>query len=208
VNSGYDSIYRGLLARLPDCDLEEAAGRLGLSYVRGTVHVRFLSREYAITRHGVEPLDGHPVNVNTRNVLLYYLFSTGRGEPEDSYVLFEAIPRAITGVSSPGHLMSAPLDRHFGNDYVRFADAAARLGGTLGESTAHAHVWRFAVLPKIRLQAVFHDADDEFPATVQIMLDRAAIRFLEFECLAFMTGCLVRALIQTSTHGDVAQWDR
>ena len=208
MNSGYEGIYRGLLARLLQWDLEEAARRLGLDYVGGAVRVRFLSREYEITRHGVEPLDGHPVNINTRNVLLYYLFSMGQGDPEDSYVLFEAIPRTITGLNSPGHLMSAPLERHFGNDHARFGEAAARLGGTLGESTAHEHVWRFAVLPKIRLQAIFHDADDEFPATVQIMLDRAAVRFLEFECLAFMTGCVVRALIHTSQHGDVVGWDR
>jgi hypothetical protein len=208
VNSGYDSIYRGLVARLPQYDLEEAAGRLGLEYVSGAVRVRFLSREYAITRQGVDPLDGHPVNVNIRNVLLYYLYSTGRGDPEDSYILFEAIPRTITGLNSPGHVISAPLARHFGNDRVRFAEAAARLGGTLREATVHEHVWRFTVLPKIRLQAVFHDADDEFPATVQIMLDRAALRFLEFECLAFMTGCLVRALIKTSQYRDVAGWDR
>jgi hypothetical protein len=208
VNSGYDSIYRGLVARLPQCDLEEAAGRLGLEYVDGAVRVRFLSREYEITRQGVEPLDGHPVNVNTRSVLLYYLYSAGRGDPEDSYLLFEAIPRTITGLNSPGHLMNAPLERHFGNDHGRFAEAAVRLGGTLKESTVHEHVWRFTVLPKIHLQAIFHGADDEFPATVQIMLDRAALRFLEFECLAFMTGCLVRALINTSQSGDVAGWDR
>jgi hypothetical protein len=207
VNGGYDSIYRGLVARLPQCDFEEAARRLGLEYASAAVRVRFLSRDYRITLDGVEPVDGHPVNINTRSVLLYYVLSKGQGDPEDSYVLLEAVPRLITGLSSLGSLMSAPLVQHFGNDRVRFGEAAARLGGTLEESQFRQHVWRFAVLPKIRVKTVFHEADDEFPAAIHIMVDRAALRFLAFECLAFMTGCLARALIKTSEHGDVAGWD-
>ena len=72
MQGGYDSIYLGLITKLSGCDFQEAANRLGLEYVDGSIQVCFLKREYRITLDGVEPLDGQPVNVNNRSVLLYY----------------------------------------------------------------------------------------------------------------------------------------
>ena len=57
------------------------------------------------------------------------------------------------------------------------------------------------------MKLAFDEADDDFPVGVQIMLDRTAIEFLEFECLAFMVGCLVRALIEAAEQDEAAQQD-
>jgi hypothetical protein len=61
-------------------------------------------------------------------------------------------------------------------------------------------------LPKIPLQIIYYDEDDEFPCEVQILFDKNAARFMEFECLAFLEGCLVRAMIMTAQTGDPAGW--
>jgi len=204
LQGGYDSIYLGLVAKLPECDLREAAHRLGLEYVEGGVHVPFLKREYRLTLDGVQPLDGQPVDVNTRSVLLYYLLSEGQGEPGDSYVPFEALPRMSGGLNLQSRLMSAPLERYFASSYSKFSERATILGGIEQEAQLGKHVWRFHILPKIPLKLAFYEADDEFPVSIQIMLDKTALQFLEFECLAFMVGCLVRALIKTAQHADVA----
>jgi hypothetical protein len=207
VNEGYDSIYLGLISKLSELDFQESADRLGLEYVDGGVQVCFLKREYRISSDGVEPLDGQPVNVNNRSVLLYYLLSKGQGDPENCYIPFESIPRMIGGLHAQNRLMNTPLERYFGNDYVKFSEAALKLGGIQDKPQVGKHLWRFDVLPKIPVQLVFYEADDDFPAEMQIMLDRTAIQFLEFECLAFMVGCFVRALIKTAQYGDVVGWE-
>jgi len=207
MKGGYDSIYLGLITKLSECDFQESAERLGLEYVDGGIQVYFLKREYRITLDGVEPLDGQPVNANNGSVLLYYLLSNGRGDPENSYVLFESIPRMISGLDFQNRMMSRPLERTFGNDYVKFSETALKLGGIEEESQMGKHLWKFNVLPKIPLKIVFYEADDEFPTNIQIMLDKTALQFLEFECLAFMVGCFVRALIKTAQLGDVVGWE-
>ncbi|MBI5015318.1 MAG: DUF3786 domain-containing protein [Deltaproteobacteria bacterium] len=207
MKEGYDAIYTKLIPKLAKCDFQESAARLGLDYANGGVHVSFLKRTYRIALDGVEPLDSQPVNVNNRSVLLYYILSKGQGDPEDSFIPFESIPRMISGLNAQQRLMNTPLERYFRSDYVKFAEAAVRLGGTEEESQGSKHVWQFSVLPKIPLQVVFHEADDEFPVGVQLMLDRTAIQFLEFECLAFMVGCFVHALMKTAQYGDVLGWD-
>lgn len=208
MQGGYDSIYLELIAKLSECDFHESAERLGLEYVDGAVQVSFLKREYRIALDGVEPLDGQPVNVNNRSVLLYYLLSKGRGDPENSYIPFESIPRIISGLPVQSRLMNAPLERYFGNDYVKFGEAAVKLGGIEEEPQMGKHMWRFDVLPKIPLKIVFYEVDDEFPVDIQILLDKTALNFLEFECLAFLVGCFVRALIKTTQYGDVVCWEQ
>ena len=195
LNVGYDSIYLGLVPRLAECDFAESAQRLGLEYREGRVWVHFLARDYMITRDGVEPLDGQPANVNIRSVLLYYLLSKGAGSPDHAYVLFENFPRLVGGLGTPIGLMNTPLERKFGGDYAAFSEAALRLEGMAEDAQPGSHAWRFEILPKIAARVVFREADDEFPAAIQIMLDQAALRFLDFECLAVMVGCFVSALI-------------
>jgi hypothetical protein len=207
VGEGHESIFRELITKLSGCDFQEAADRLGLEYVDGGIQVCFLKREYRITLDGVETLDGQPVNVNNRSVLLYYLLSKGQGDPENSYVLFESIVRMISGLNAQSRLMNTPLERYFGNDYAKFSEAAVKLGGIEEESNGGKHQWRFGVLPKIPLKIIFYEADDEFPVDIQMMLDKTALQFLEFECLAFMVGCFVRALIKTAQYGDVVGWE-
>jgi len=114
----------------------------------------------------------------------------------------------IGGVHGQSRLMNAPLERYFGNDYLKFSEAATRLCGIEEESQVGKHLWNFDVLPKIPLKLVFYEADEDFPAEIQIMLDKTALQFLEFECLAFMVGCFVRALIKTAQYGDVVGWEQ
>ena len=132
------------------------------------------------------------------------MLSEGRGDPEGSYVLLEAIPRMVGALGAQSRLLNAPLEQRFADGYGTFRAAAKRLGGVEEESRAGTHVWKFDVLPKIPVKLIFDEADDDFPLSVQIMLDRTAVRFLEFECLAFMVGCLVRALVEDPQHGDLA----
>ena len=198
MKGGYDSIYLGSITKLSDCNFQASAERLGLEYVDGGIQVSFLKREYRITLAGVEALDGQPFNPNNGSVLLYYLLSNGRGDPENSFVPFESIPGMISGLGFQNRMMSRPLERKLGNDYVRFREAAVKLGGTEEESQIGRHLWKFNVLPKIPLKIVFYEADDEFPTNIQILLDKTALQFLEFECLAFMVACFARALIKTA----------
>ena len=207
MKGGYNSIYRGLITKLSECNFQESAERLGLEYVDGCVQVCFLMREYRITLDGVESLDGQPVNATNGSVLLYYILSNGRGDPENSYVLFESIPRIISGLDFQNRMMSRPLEREFGNDYFKFNEAAVKLGGIEEESQMGKYLWKFNILPKIPLKIVCYEADDDFPANIEIMLDKTALQFLEFECLAFIVGCFVRALSKTAQHGDVVGWE-
>lgn len=200
MRSGYERIYETLIPKLNECDFSEIGKRLGLSPLPdGTLAVNFLSREYEISSRGIHPTDGKPVNVNNRSVLAYYALSKGAGEPAFSYVPIHYL--AGTVFSSNIKWMTDPLGKLFSGDYAAFSLAMERLGGVFqGKLKAGGFVWLLKALPKIPLQIVYYDGDEEFPCEVQILFDKNAVHFMEFECLAFLEGCLVSALLMTAAE--------
>ena len=197
--TGYEQIYLDLVPRLARCDLAESAARLGLDVLpNGDVRANFCGRQYVISATGVDPADGQAVDVNCRSVLAYYILSPGRGEPGQSFLPLTRLTGMIAGQKSfDKGLMVRPLLREFGDDYGKFCSVANQLGGVLDPvaTAGGEHCWTFPVLPRIPVRLIFYEADEEFPADIQILFERTATRFLEFECLAFLTGCFTKSLI-------------
>jgi hypothetical protein len=184
--SGYEQIYESLVPKLSKCDFSEAGERLGLSLQpNGALSVNFLGREYEISSCGVKPKDGKPVNVNNRSVLAYYALSEGMNEPAFSYV-------PISDLAGTG---------------ITFSKTMCKLGGVFsGKLKSGGYSWLLKILPKISLQIIYYEGDKEFPCEIKILFDKNASSFMEFECLAFLEGCRVRAMIMTAKTGDTAGW--
>jgi hypothetical protein len=200
AEKGYGSIYAGLVPRLAGRDLVESAGRLGAEVAERGVRVSFLGRSYIITNEGAEPEDGLPVNVNYLNVLIYYITSDGAGDLSGEFAPLNRITGLIDGLNEPsGGGADGSLIQEFGNSPERLRMAAAKLGGAEHETKdARKHVWRLPALPKIIVQLTFYEADEEFPAEIQIMFDRASPKFLAHECLSVVTNLLICSLIDAA----------
>ena len=194
--NGYNQIYLGLLPKLSECDFKEIAERLGFKYISsGKIAIDFLGRGYIITPDGVTAADGEPTNVNFRNVILYYVLSAGSGEPKYSFVPLHRLTGMIAGSHAiTDKIMNAPLIREFDNNIERLKSSVSVLGGVYEGMIRGSHSWLINVLPKIPVKFIFYETDEEFPADIQIMLDETAPSFMDFECLAFLCGCLVSAL--------------
>jgi hypothetical protein len=65
-----------------------------------------------------------------------------------------------------------------------------------GETAPLEHCYSFNVLPKMPVKVKYYEADEEFPPAVKYFWDTTAIRFLKFEPLAVLNGCLVTAIAE------------
>jgi hypothetical protein len=60
--------------------------------------------------------------------------------------------------------MTNPLGKAFNNNYEIFSETMCKLGGIFcDKKKSGCYTWFLKVLPKIPLQIVYYDADDEFP---------------------------------------------
>jgi hypothetical protein len=174
----------------------------------GSLSIVFLGRSYRIDANGVTPTDGQPVHANILSVLAYYILSKGTGDPAFYYVPI-SYHTGTDGLvfSSNIKWMTDPLGREFNKKYDAFSKTMRQLGAyTEGSLQSETHYWFLTLLPKIPVQIIYHEADDEFPCDIQILFDRQASQFLEFECLAFLQGCLVKAISMTARTGNTSGW--
>ncbi|MDR2612430.1 MAG: DUF3786 domain-containing protein [Deltaproteobacteria bacterium] len=197
--SGYEKNYRRLVPGLKGRDFAECARRLGLREIRGGVEVDFLGKAYRVTEDGVEPLEGGPSRPNRRSLLIHYVLSEGSGEPAADFLSLEQLSGVLRGRREPGsEFLNAAIERSFAEGgRVLFARAARSLGGEpLGAHPSGGDLWLFRVLPGIRMQVVFSEADDEYPAEARVLFDSHATEYMGFECLAFLHGELGEALAE------------
>jgi hypothetical protein len=196
MRSGYDKTYEMIKPRLQDCDFSGAVQRLGfVSGPGGGVSIDFLGRGYRISSEGVCPLDEKPADPNFLSVLVYYATSKGDAAPGNDFALLHHFARGLVSGGTGLRWMTAPLRRVFGGDYDLFCRAASRLGLVRwGSAKNGEHPWRYQLLPRIPVKLVYYEADDEFPADIKIFYDKTAALFLEFEPLAFLSGCFIKTL--------------
>lgn len=210
MTSSYDVIYEALLPKLAECNLAESAARFNLPIDSdGQITINFFKRDYHITNTGVIPVDGKPVNINNRSILIHYVLSQGTGEPVYSFNPLSRMTNMFTsGDTGKASMMDAPLIKTFGDDINKLDETIVKLGGKPELSKEpYSRCWLVEVLPKIPVKIIYREADEDFPVEIQTQFDESAPEFLEFECLAFLCGCLVRALIKTAEYGTVDGWE-
>jgi hypothetical protein len=200
--SGYEKTYELVRPLLEDADFAGAIRRLGFTPLGpDRLGIEFLGRPYEITREGVFPADRKPVRADTLSVLVYYAASRGRmpeeNAPEEFALLhYFAGPNFSSG-GAGSIWMTRPLVETYKDDYPGFTAKAEKFGMLYEGSPRNGeHSWRYRVLPAIPLRLVYYESDEEYPCEFKIYYEKRAGDFLEFEQLAFLTGCFVHALAE------------
>ncbi|MDR1353616.1 MAG: DUF3786 domain-containing protein [Treponema sp.] len=204
--SGYERTYELTRPLLKGIDFAGAVSRLGLVPLGPErLGVEFLGRPYEITRQGVFPADGKPAQANVLSVLVYYAVSKGGADAENRAEEF-ALLRYFTGPNfssdsgGAAGWMTRPLVEAYGSDYPGFSARAEQFGMAYEGSPRNGeHSWGYRVLPRIPLRLAYYEADEEYPCEFKIYYSKRAADFLEFEQLAFLTGCFVHALADADT---------
>jgi hypothetical protein len=200
---GYQAIYDHHMGRLTDAPLAAHAGRLGLRRLDGgEVEVRFLGQPYRVGPGWVHNARGAAAPIIVASLIAGYLLTGGGGETLGRFVPLKTLAGTGSGHGSfQQNALAAPLIKRFKGRTDALQTAARQLGGVPGgEAGSGGLSLIFDVLPKVPLQLVFYDSDEEFPAEVNFLLDLSATRFLEYEYLAVMLTTFVKALLAADPH--------
>ena len=157
MKTNHEKVYDSLRPLLTGINLLEQVRHMGLvADKNGHVPVVFSQRAYVITPTAVLADIEDDISYTHRSVLIHYITSEGRGEPEHTFVSLAQLSGVPRGQQRHDQIMTNPLAREIGNDYPLFAAVAESLGGTdMGISLSSGRSWQFQVLPKIPLQLIF-----------------------------------------------------
>lgn len=195
--SNWEQYSQKQVAALAEADLKSQAAAMELPLDQdGRVKAEFFGREYLIANKGISARDGEAVSYNHQSILAHYLMSRGEGGLSGEFLPIGRLTGMVATGLSPSDNLIKPLVEKFGDKYQLFTEAALKIGGRHeGKSPAGGESWLFAPLPKIRLQVIFFEADDEFEAEVKVLFDSSAPNFVAYECMELLEMVLVAELL-------------
>ena len=171
------------------------AAHTGAEFREGAFRLRFYGEPYLITFPDFQvrvETTGKAGGLNPTRMFLYYL-KTADGSPEaGKWVALRELPggmfyhQAYQGYS--GHRLAKAIDNH-SNVFER---AAKDLGGI--PLAMGAAAFAFDALPRVKVAAVYHAADEGLPASASVLFDESASHYLPTDLLAGVGSALVDRL--------------
>lgn len=187
----------------PDLDPQEAAACAAVTYKAGRFEVPFFGTMYHVhwPEGTVLPAVGQEtVDVATQILHLHYLLTADGTPLAAEWVAFRSLPGGL-GYDAAFHgRASLRLARAFGADKQAFYNAARALDGerlSFGDAS-----FLFRLFPRVWLAVVLYLADDEFPASANVLFDAAVSHYLPTEDLAVLGGMLAGRLVK-ATRGNL-----
>ncbi len=173
----------------------EIAFRCGMEFQGSVLRCQFYGDTYLITVPEFQvsmEATLKPASLN-RSSMFYYYMLTADGSPiAGKWIAFRDLPggmfyhQAYQGYS--GNRLAKAID----NRTLVFERAAKNLGGTKLEIGDAA--FAFQALPRVHMAAVYYAADEDFPASANVLFDAAASHYLPTDALAGVGSALVDRL--------------
>jgi len=173
-------------SRSPQVVAEWAGVQYSGSEDAGEFTVRFWDSNYTIQFPDASILDaaGAEPQIGTKIILLHYLL-TATGVPlTDRWVAFREFPGGLGYDAAFQARANQRLAATFGERLPAFETAARGLGGMpldVGDMA-----FTFDLLPRVRVAVVIYAADEEFPASANLIFDGATGDYLPTEDIAVL----------------------
>ena len=134
------------------------------------------------------------VPIQEEVLLLHYLQGGGKKiQPSSTPIAYREVEGASFYFSSFVKRAIDPLKKVFGQDKEGFRKVARELQGTAIDAGDAG--FTFQLLPKISLELVLWEGDEEFPAEANILFEDNISDYLSPEDVAWLSGMLVYRLI-------------
>jgi len=180
----------------PQLEPHAAAVRADVSYDSGLFQVPFFGSFHEVRWPSatVSKVSGEAVDIATRILLLHYLLTADGTPLAADWIAFRNLPGGLGYDAAFQGRANLRLARAFGDNRPAFEAAGKSARGerlTFGDAS-----FSFRVLPRVWLAVVLHLADEEFPASANVLFDASASHYLPTEDLAVLGGILAGRLIK------------
>ena len=181
--------------------IADLAARSGFERVdENSLRVPFFDRLYRIDYPAFDMVDEsggtEEISLQEQVVIFHYIIGAGSAATTGNLIPYREIPGASFYHSVFIKRAVDPLKKVFGHNPSMLSGAAGRLNG---HAIAHGDVsFEFPVLPKVPIQIILWEGDEEFPAEANILFDSTVSDIFSPEDVAWVASLLVYRLIALS----------
>jgi hypothetical protein len=154
--------------------------------------VKYLNEDYLVTYPGgvVEPAGNNKeVPIAVKILILHYL-ATANGVPlQNKWISFKELPDGAIYIGPFTNRAINPMLKIFSEKQTELVELAKNLGGrveTLGDTSVTIYAF-----PNVPITYVIYSADEEFPASGNILFDGSASYYLPTEDYALLSSLLI-----------------
>lgn len=189
----YTVAHEVALEKFRACSLEDMARCSGYFLEGNALLVDFVDGNYKVEYPSgkfvaVSTLD-EELPVFTQILILHYLANLSESFETGTLISYKELPGGSIYIQPFTHRAIDPLVRSFGANPERLLDVATSLGGQpngLGDVGV-----TFRVFPRVPVTLILWKADDEFPASGNILFDSSAPSILPTEDYAVLASAVV-----------------
>lgn len=192
----YTAGYETALARFQQISIEEIARFSGYPVLDHQIQVNFLGLQFTVEhpsgRFEPEPQLEGELPIFARILILHYLTNRAPASETGNFISYKELPGGGIYIQPFTNRAIRPLVQFFGEQPKRLIDVAKPIGGLpvkLGDAGV-----TLKVFPKVSVTLVLWGADEEFPASGNILFDRSASEFLPTEDYAVLANFVVMTL--------------
>ena len=181
----------------PDLNPVETAARAAVDYEGDAFLLPFFGTRYEVhwPSAAIQRVsDQGEADIASRIVMLHYLLNADGTPLAAKWIAFRNLPGGMGYDAAFQGRANQRLAHAFGSDLAGFEAAARALGGErldFGDAS-----FCFRLLPRVWLAVVLYLADEEFPASANVLFDGAASHYLPTEDLAVLGGVLAGRLVK------------
>lgn len=181
---------------------ESVSQRSGFELINdGTFRIPFLDQVYRVSFPDMkfereDQAETTEIPIQEQVLILHYMMGKGTSPVSGQWVSYREIPGASFYYSAFVKRAVNPLKGVFGRNVPGFKQVAERLSGKKVEPGDAAY--EFDVFPRIPLQLIVWEGDDEFPAEANILFKAGIETILSPEDIAWLAGMLVYRLMALS----------
>lgn len=192
----YTAAYDSALEKFRNTSLEEIAVCSGYLIEGNKIKVEFLGQhfevEYPSGDFSPEPALEGELPVFARILVLHYLVNRSQAIQTGQLISYKELPGGNIYIQPFTNRAIRPLVNSFGGNPENLVKVARRIGGEavkLGDAGVV-----LKVFPKIPVTLALWGADDEFPASGNILFDSSAATFLHTEDYAVLASFVAQTL--------------
>lgn len=192
----YSAAHDVALEKFRKATLEEISEYSGYPIDGNRIKIEFLDRRFEVDypsgQFYAETTLNEEISVPTQILILHYLVNRSPAMQTGQLISYKELPGGSIYIQPFTNRAINPLVKTFGFQGSKLIQAAVALGGkvvSLGDAAVV-----LSVFPKVPITLVIREADDEFPATGNILFDSSAGTILPTEDYAVLASQVVFAL--------------